>query len=205
MGSFFAFLKSKPFFIHLAVSLVSVILVLIVLIKSLSSYTDHGEYVEVPDFSDIRVSDLENFASGKEIQFQIVDSIYDPARKTGVVIKQEPFPNSKVKHNRTIYLYVTSMVAPQITMPKLIDRSERQARLLVLSYGLKVGKITTQSADCNGCVIAQQFKGENVEPGAPIKKGSVIDLIIGVKDGSYVPADSLSDKITNETPSFDVE
>ncbi len=205
MGQLISFIKSKPFVIHLSLAFISVIIVLWLLVKSLSSYTDHGEFVVVPNFNEKAISELENFAAEKEIKYMIVDSIYDPGSKPGVVIKQDPLPESKVKHNRTVYLYVTSMVAPQIPMPKLIDRSERQARLLIVSYGLKAGKVTTRSADCNGCVLAQLHEGKELVPGEPVKKGTVIDLVIGVKEGAYALPDSLNGNGTNQAPIFDEE
>lgn len=185
MSDLFKFIKSKPFFVHFGLALLSVIIVLFIWVKYLSSYTEHGEFVEVPDFTEKRISELSSFVSDKEVAYQIIDSIFDPSKTPGIVIKQEPFAKSKVKHNRTIYLYVTSMVPPQIEMPKLKDRSERQARLLILSYGLKQGKVSTKSADCNGCVLEQLNKGKVIEPGQPISKGSVIDLVVGVKDSYY--------------------
>lgn len=200
MQALFSFIKSKQFFIHLALIIVAVLLFLFLLIKWLSSYTDHGEYVEVPDFKGKQISELDNFVNGKDIGYQIIDSIYDPKQKTGIVIRQDPDPLVKVKHNRTIYLYVTGMVAPQVVMPKLIDRSERQARLIVGSYGLKMGKITEKPADCNGCVLAQFVNGKETEPGKPVKKGSVVSLVVGVKDSYY---NSSSDTTQTPTPEFD--
>ncbi len=119
--------------------------------------------------------------------------------KSGIVIRQEPEPKSQVKHNRTIYLYVTGMVAPQIQMPKLIDRSERQARLIIQTYGLKVGRVTEKQADCNGCILAQTIKGVDVEAGQGVKKGSVIDLVVGIKDNYFTsnPGDTAISKDPN--------
>ncbi|MGZ4038185.1 MAG: PASTA domain-containing protein, partial [Bacteroidia bacterium] len=90
--------------------------------------------------------------------------------------------------NRTIYLYVTGMLPPQVVMPKLIDRSERQAILMLESYGLKAGKITEVAGDCNGCVLSQTMKGKDVAPGTMVKKGTVINLTIGKKDRSSITA-----------------
>lgn len=192
MHAFISFLKSRQFFLHLAIILAVLFFFFFFLLKWLNSYTNHGEFVEVPDFSDIKVVALNDFIKDKDVNYQIIDSIYDPKQKTGIVLRQDPEPNVKVKHNRTVYLYVTGMVAPQIKMPKLIDRSERQARLIVGSYGLKIGKVTEKSADCNGCVLAQLVGGKEVEPGAFVKKGSVVSLIVGVKDSYYnsMPSDS---------------
>jgi beta-lactam-binding protein with PASTA domain len=185
MKEFFSFLKSKQFFIQLGIILGIIFLILFGTIKWLSSYTQHGEYVEVPDFKGKTVQELTDFVRDKDVTYQIIDSIYDPKEKTGIVLRQDPEANSKVKHNRTVYLYVTGMVAPQIIMPKLIDRSERQARLIIETYGLKLGNIQEKHADCNGCVLSQSIKGKEIEPGTSIKKGSVINLTVGRKDNFY--------------------
>ena len=101
------------------------------------------------------------------------------------MIKQDPEAKSMVKHNRIIYLYVTSTQAPQMAMPKLVDRSTRQAVFMIESYGLKVGKITEIAGDCKGCVLKQYFNGKEIMPGDAIKKGSKIDLSVGKKEEDY--------------------
>jgi beta-lactam-binding protein with PASTA domain len=196
MSALLSFLKSKQFFIHIGIILLTLSLIFILLVKWLSSFTHHGDYTEVPDFKGVEVVNLPNFLQNKEVSYQIIDSVYDPKQKPGVVLRQDPEAKSKVKHNRTVYLYVTGMVAPKITMPKLIDRSERQARLIILTYGLKVGKTIEKAADCNGCVIAQSIKGKEIAAGELVKKGSIVDLIIGVKDSHY---SSYQDNDTNKT------
>lgn len=204
MKNLLSFLKTKQFLMHFGLALISVFIILFCLIRYLSSYTHHGEFVEVPDFSDKRVSELKSFVQNKNVNYLIIDSIYDPSKTPGIVVKQDPFPKSKVKHNRNIYLYVTSMVAPQITMPKLTDRSERQAKLMILSYGLKIGKIIQKDADCNGCVIEQMVDGKSIQAGQPIKKGTIVQLIVGVRE-NYGGAilDTLSQPVSQDN--FDNE
>ncbi len=192
MKDIVAFIKTKQFFLHFGLALLSVFIVLFCWVKYLSSYTDHGEFVEVPDFNEKRITELSSFIQDKGVNYLIIDSIYAPGETPGIVIKQDPSPKSKVKHNRNIYLYVTSMVAPQIEMPKLTDRSERQAKLIITSYGLKVGSVTTKNADCNGCVIEQLFEGKPIQHGTLIKKGSKISLVVGVRDAYGYTPDSLS-------------
>ncbi len=192
MKDLFAFIKTKQFFTHFGIALVSLVIVLFFLLKYLSSYTDHGEFVEVPDFNEKRITELSSFVKDKGVNYLIIDSIYAPGETPGIVIKQDPSAKSKVKHNRNIYLYVTSMVAPQIEMPKLTDRSERQAKLIITSYGLKVGSVTTKNADCNGCVIEQIFEGKPIVAGQLIKKGSKISLVVGVRDAHGYSPDSLA-------------
>lgn len=181
MQGFFSFLKSKQFFINLGIILLLIISSFAGIMMWTTAYTGHNDFVEVPDFKNQKLGDLEGFVSDKEVAYQIIDSIYDPKQKPGIVLRQDPEAGTKVKHNRTVYLYVTGMVAPQILMPKLIDRSERQAKLIIETYGLKVGAVSIAAADCNGCVIAQTIKGKSIEPGEAVQKGSIVNLVIGKK------------------------
>lgn len=202
MIEFFKFLKTKAFFMHAGLALVSIVVILFLLTKWLGSYTNHGDFVEVPDFKGQSITALNAFVKDKEVAFQIIDSIYNPKEKAGIVIRQEPTAKSKVKHNRIIYLYVTGMLPPSIVMPKLIDRSERQARLIIESYGLKIGKIRTRAADCNGCVLSQSVGGKEIETGSTLRKGATIDLVIGEKNTYYTPdvSDSTS---ASSNPNFE--
>lgn len=196
MQTFFTFLKSRQFLFQLGFIVLFIFLIFFGIIKWLSSYTNHGEFVTVPDFKEQSIAGLNDFVKDKDVSYLIIDSVYDPKEKPGTVLRQEPEANSKVKHNRTVYLYVTGMVAPQIKMPKLIDRSERQARLILITYGLKVGSVVDKKADCNGCVLSQRIKGKEMEEGASVKKGSVVDLVVGRKDSFYSGA--LSDSATSD-------
>lgn len=185
MKDLFNYLKSKTFFKHLALATVSLVIVLWALFKLLGVYTHHGETAEVPDFKGKTIAELDNFVKDKNVGFTIIDSVYSPQEKPGIVIKQDPEAKSMVKHNRIIYLYVTSTQAPQMAMPKLVDRSTRQAVFMIESYGLKVGKITEIVGDCKGCVLKQYFNGKEIMPGDAIKKGSKIDLSVGKKEEDY--------------------
>ena len=191
MKGFFGYIKSKVFLKHLALSTISLAIVLWLLFKLLGVYTHHGETAEVPNFTGKKISELDKFVADKNVGYFIIDSIYSPDEQPGVVIKQDPEAKSLVKHNRVIYLYVTSTQAPQIAMPKLVDRSTRQAVFMIESYGLKVGKITEIIGDCKGCVLKQFYNGKEIMAGEVIKKGSKIDLAVGKKEEAYMaPTDS---------------
>ncbi len=185
MKDFVAFVKSRLFIKHFLIAVVSLIVVLLLFFKFLNIYTHHGEEAIVPDFAGKQIAELDGFINGKSVRYLIIDSIYDPKQKTGIVIKQDPEAKSLVKHNRVIYLYVTSTQAPQIAMPKLVDRSTRQALFMIESYGLKKGTVTAIAANCKGCVLKQLYKGKEINAGEPVKKGSKIDLVVGKKEDVY--------------------
>jgi beta-lactam-binding protein with PASTA domain len=85
-----------------------------------------------------------------------------------------------VKQERTVYLYVTSVLPPHVAMPHLEDRSLRQAVAILETYGLKLAKPVKRKPDvCNGCVLSQEYKGKRIAEGAQIERGSEITLTVG--------------------------
>ena len=175
----FQFLKSRTFFLNLFIYLAFIALLFWYLITWLGDFTGHGKTFKVPDFSGVKVAELDKFISDKNIRYLVIDSIFDSKAAKGSVIKQEPEPATEVKEGRIIYLYVTSTMPPRAQMPKLIDRSLRQAITMISTYGFKLGSIEFVADQCANCVLDQLVKGVKIEPGTNIPKGTVINLVVG--------------------------
>lgn len=175
----FQFIKSKIFLKHLVLYITVVSLLFWILLSWLKSSTNHGEMIKVPDFKSLKIVELDQFIIDKNIRYQIVDSIYDAQSPQGTVVKQEPESGAEVKENRIIFLYVTSVLPPSIQMPKLIDRSLRQASSMIISYGLKMAPPKFVPDQCANCVLDQLVKGKKIAPGEIIAKGTVIQLVVG--------------------------
>lgn len=177
--SYFKFIRTKAFVKHLLLASVSALVTLWLAFKLFSVYTHHGVTYPVPDFAGKPIAELNDFIKDKKIRYQIIDSIYDEKQTPGTIIRQDPEKGTEVKENRIVYLYVTSVLPPQIEMPKLVDRSLRQAIAMIESYGLKAGDPKYVADACKNCVLKQFFKGKEIAPGTRIKKGSRIDLWVG--------------------------
>jgi beta-lactam-binding protein with PASTA domain len=173
-----AFLKSHIFLINLGIAIVALPLLFWIIFAWMSSYTRHSDFVTVPDFKDLKTRQLDEFVKDKKIEFEIIDSLWDPKLQKGVVIRQDPDPGSKVKEGRKIYLYVTATVPPTVGMPKLEDLSMRQAMAVCESYGLKA-QFTPVDDPCSGCIVKQNYKGKRIEPGTMILKGETVQLLYG--------------------------
>ncbi|GIV27360.1 MAG: hypothetical protein KatS3mg027_1174 [Bacteroidia bacterium] len=156
----------------------------------LNSYTNHNQYISTPNVLHLPLSKAQQLILSKKLRYTIIDSIYKPEEEPGIVIAQNPEPNTPVKENRNIYLTITSFQPPSIEMPKLVDLSERQAIMILKSYELKLGKIIYEPSYCNGCVVKQLYNKQEIPPGKYIKKGSKIDLIIGQKNNLNTTTDS---------------
>ncbi len=178
MKKFIGILKKRPLIISIFFAGIILFVFLWATFAWMESFTRHDEFVEVPDFIDMQYTQLEEFTTEKDIRYTIVDSLWDPQKAKGVVIRQDPAPGDSVKSGRMVYLYTTSIVPPMIAMPKLIDLSQRQAQYICESYGLKP---TFKEVDDpnRGAVVNQLYNGKYIEPGTPIEKGQGINLHVG--------------------------
>ena len=185
------FIKSKRFMIHFGIYLLSIIILLFIVFKYLDITTGHGDFVEVPDFTGVKIAETKEFAANFKLRDTIIDSIYDAKKAPGVVVAQDPEPKTKVKHNRTIYLYVTSFKPQSVSMPNLVDASPRQAIQMLESYGLRSANPVMKPG--LSCVLAQMYKGKPIKAGEMIPKGSVIQLWIGRGNNGEEPPVNVPD------------
>ena len=88
----------------MAIAFVCLVVVLWALFKLLGVYTHHGETAEVPDFKGKSMAELDNFVKDKNVGFIIIDSVYSPDEKPGIVIKHTLFPYT------TLFRYRKSVV-----------------------------------------------------------------------------------------------
>ncbi len=179
MKGLIQFIKSKTFLKHLVSYIVCFLIVCWIITFWLSSYTSHGETIKVPDFKGIKLKDLDNYVIDKKVRYLVIDSLYDTKAPAGTVVKQEPLSQEEVKDGRIIYLYVNSVKPPSVVMPKLIDRSLRQAQAMLTTYGLKLGNVRFVPDQCANCVLDQLVKGKRIAAGEPIPKGTVVSLVVG--------------------------
>ncbi|MFZ4400843.1 MAG: PASTA domain-containing protein [Bacteroidales bacterium] len=149
----------------------------------MSTYTHHGEFYTVPDFRGKQPSELTQYAEDNGFEFVVVDSLYNAKLPLGSILLQDPLPQSKVKHSRTIYLTVVSAEPEKVSMPNLIDLSLRQSISLLETYNLQIGSLEYVPDMAKNAVLQQKYRGVDIVAGKPVKKGSRIDLVLGQGTG----------------------
>lgn len=174
-----AFLKSKLFLKNLVLAIVVVVAFFAGISLFLSKYTRHGEYIVLQNLDQKRLSDVEQLLKSEELNYIIIDSVYQENSPPGLVVNQNPYPGAHVKRGRNIYLYITSTLPPLVEMPDLVDKSLRQAKNLLDNAGLKTGQVHMVIAPLSGFVLIQSYKNRPIQPGTKIPKGSVINLEVG--------------------------
>lgn len=102
-------------------------------------YTQHGESVQVDDFTGMRLEDALEKGRDKDFRFEIMDSVWKEGTPSGIVILQNPKPLSRVKEGRKIYITVTGQAQPEL-LPKFAESSYDfdRYRLKIEKRGIKV-------------------------------------------------------------------
>ncbi len=177
------FITTKQFLKHFALLLLITLLLTWITLMLLKQYTRHGSSMVVPTFVGMQVSEIDKMESSSDFEIAVVDSVYDYTNKGGIVVSQDPLPDSKVKPGRTIYLSVVSFLPEQVKMPALVDLSFRQAKALLQTYGLKLGNVSIIPDIAKNAVLQVSVHGRGIQPGKMIAKGSMVDISIGSGSG----------------------
>lgn len=178
------FLISKKFIFN--VLLIAVVWVIIIWssISYFNSYTNHGESIEVPNLISNNSTDIPKLLAGRELKYEVLDSIYNPNLVEGTVIYQNPMATDstglKVKSDRTIKVRVSKR-SRLVDIPIVVSKSQRFAEAVLMTKGLRTKTNFVPSNEDQGSVIKQKYKGKDVTKGTKVPINSVIELTVGKK------------------------
>ncbi|MCY4561612.1 MAG: PASTA domain-containing protein [Flavobacteriaceae bacterium] len=148
--------------------------------RILKQYTHHNENLIVPSLNGNTLGEAIKVLQSQNLRFQIIDSsqyIQDLPPLT--VLNHIPGAESKVKKNRLIYLTINRSSQPLVTLPNLIQVTIRNARSIIGATGLKLGSTTYVDNIGKDMILEVTYKGQEVQPGFRLPKGSSIDLVLG--------------------------
>ncbi|GAB2823559.1 hypothetical protein GCM10027043_25940 [Ferruginibacter profundus] len=146
--------------------------------------TKHDAYLQVPDLLGKKTEDAIKILEKQGFEVQIQDSVFTDTAARGVVLKQLPDANAKVKINRTVFLTVNRITPPMVDMPKLEDQSLSFALDILRRNHLLLGDTIFKTDYRLNTVIEQQYNGVRIPEKAKVQWGSKITLVIGSGLGS---------------------
>ncbi len=180
MRNFFNFLKSKTLIIQLGIALGVIVVLVFVVLQWLKSTTNHGEFVEVPDFSRMTVSQMKHEIDKAGLRSQILDSAnYNPNYPRFSIIEQNPPAGNKVKENRKIYFTVNPSGYKKVSVPQVIQKTKRNATSMLRAVGLDVLKVTYVDDIGQDMVLKIKYKGKVIKAGEKLPKTSKVELVCG--------------------------
>jgi len=168
------YLKTKTFWAHIGLMLVTFIVFIFLVKVFLNIYTRHGKEIELADYTNKSIKDLQD----EKVDIIVIDSIFNEDLPPLTIVNQYPEPGMKVKPGRKVYVTVVSNSYEKVPLPDLTDVTLRAATLQLQAYGFQIGRIE-QVPSIGQTVIAIKQNGREIPWGTYLKKGSVVDIVIG--------------------------
>lgn len=177
--------------------LILVVVVLVLFFNSILMpwYVKHSNLVKVPNVTGMNFLDAKRVLDQSGLDVKQGDIRYDEEKPIGLVMDQAPAVDEMVKNGRRVYLTVCGG-EQLMEVPRLIGKTERDARFSLMQRNLLVGEIvkkftTEQPED----VVVSQV----IQPGSKVKRGSKVDLIIsnGQLLGSIIIPDVVGKKLAD--------
>lgn len=180
MRNFLRFLKSRTLVIQLALAVLAIVLLVFMVLRWLGSTTNHGEFVVVPDFSKMSVMDMRKAVEEAGLRYEVLDSAnFNPEYPRFSIIDQNPSAGNKVKEDRRIYFTVNPSGYKKVTIPNVVQVTQRNAASMLRAVGLNVQRVTYIDQIGKDMVYYIKYKGKQVSPGTKIPKTSKVELVCG--------------------------
>lgn len=175
--------KRFPWLLHLLLMLGVSLVVLMLVFLMIRIYARQGEEYELPDMVGGNIAELQ---ADNPIGLDIVvlDSVYRPGEEGGRILTQDPKGGTMVKHGRKLYITITAYSPEDAVLPELAGLTVRQAVSELMACGLECGKLRFVDDPYKNNVIEQTCKGKTIYAGQQIARGSVVDLTVGLGDGT---------------------
>jgi len=183
--NFLRFLKSKIFFIQIAIAIVGLLVFIFALKYWLGISTNHNQKIQVPDLHKLSLDNVDRKLKELNLDFIVIDSAsYNPDYPKKSVIDQSPQAGGFVKEKRKIYLTLNPSKYRDVTIPNLNGNTKRQAMSQLSAKGLNVGTDFTYVSDIGKDVVrGLRYKGEILNPGDQLPLNSIVDLVLGDGNG----------------------
>lgn len=181
------FLKSKFFWINIAIAVICILLICTLVLGWLKIYTHHGESVEVPDLTGLYVEEAELFLKERNLKYEVIDSVHLRSLRPGEIAEQSPAKGSFVKKNRKIYLTVNAKGVKKVIFRDYRGESFRKAQSNYRNSGFIVDSIEYKPSQYPDEVLEVKYNDKTLFSGEMIPEGANLILVVGkVEEGVEV-------------------
>ena len=178
--NFIKYIFSKYFFKQLFKAIVLTLFFVLVLYFYLNITTNHNKYINVPELKGFNLNKAKVILEENNLSYIILDSaLYNPDYPKFSVLEQLPKSNSQVKKNRKIYLTLNPSNYGKVSVPNIIQITQRSANSSLLASGLEIGDVSYENNIGKDMVLEILFNGNKLNIGDMVPKKSKIDLILG--------------------------
>lgn len=190
MKTLWYLIKSKLFWINIAIAVAIFLLLLFGTLLWTRFYTNHGESIEVPDLTHKYVEEAELELDELGLSYEVIDSVHLRSFNPGEIAEQSPAAGTHVKSNRKIYITINCREKQMIRIPDLVGESFRKAQSNLRALGFNADSVCYRPYEFNGEVLDILYSGRSIERGEKIPDGATLILVVGREDTEnivYVP------------------
>ncbi|WP_405607087.1 PASTA domain-containing protein [Polaribacter sp. Asnod1-A03] len=184
--SVFKFLKSKLFFIQIAIAIAGLLIFIFALKYWLGVSTNHDQKIQVPDLHKLSLENVDRTLKELNLDYIVIDSAsFNPEYPKKSVIEQSPEAGNFVKEKRKIYLTLNPSKYRDVTIPDLNGSTKRRAISQLRSKGLNIDTSFTYVKDIGKDVVrGLLYQKEVLNPGDQLPLNSIVELVLGDGEGN---------------------
>ena len=184
--SVFQFIKSKSFFLQVAIAIVGILVFTFALKYWLGYSTNHDQKIQVPNLHKMSLENVDSKLKELNLDFVVIDSAsYNPEYPKRSVIEQTPESGDFVKEKRKIYLTLNPSKYRDVSVPYLNGKTKRQATSHLRSIGFNIGTHPVSVRDIGKDVVrGLRYKGRILSKGDKLPLNSIVDLVLGDGNGN---------------------
>jgi beta-lactam-binding protein with PASTA domain len=196
------FFKKHILLANLLLALIILIVLVYILLFWLDKYTNHGKAVEVPNVKGLRIEDAASFFQTNELYYTVIDSQFVKNAVPGTILETIPPIGTSVKKGRTIYLTVNSFSAQLVTIPDVVNISQRLALSMLRSLGFESIREELVPGAFRGLVIGLETRGNALSAGDKIPGNSPLTLLISSGAEEFISEEENELEIAEEESWF---
>ena len=182
------FIFSKFFWINVILATIALYVVFYLTMSNLDNYTNYGVKIEVPNLKGLQLYQVQDSIKSLDLKYEIRDSVFSDDFPIGMVIQQDPLPNSDdfpnfIKPSRTIYITIVKRQEILREVPDFLTNvtSKNICKSKLEMLGFKV-ELEVKNHKDKDKVLGLEFDNKVIKAGQKLPKGSLIKIIFGSGD-----------------------
>ncbi len=176
------FLKSKFLWFNVLAAVVLVFVLFVALSFWMDSYTRHGQAIQVPKITGLNQAEAELVLRELDLNYEVIDSVYNRMLRPGEIAEQTPAPQSFVKKHRKIYITVNAKNKRQVMFTDYRGFSFRKAQSNYRNLGFNADSVRFIPSEYSGELLDVEYMGKKLNKGDKLPEASVLVLVVGRVD-----------------------
>jgi beta-lactam-binding protein with PASTA domain len=186
LKSCLAFLRSRIFWMQLAIGLLGIVVLFFALKFGLRQFTRYNDHITVAKVVGLDRAGALAMLESQGLEPILLDSIYDPRGRAGAVVDQDPRPLAQVKSGRKVYLTVYRSGAPSERIEVTEGMDAQVARIILRNKGFGFVEQYVSTTDLAGLIVEVRRRGKVLLADDRAPRGAELELHIGISKQQMV-------------------